>query len=547
MKELLPILRLFKTQRGYLLLAIVLSICTLLASIGLLSLSGWFISACAVAGLSPISAKAFNYMLPAGAVRGFSIMRTFGRWADRVVSHDATFRILQQLRVHFFSQLIPQIEDIKRHLSHGELLNRLVSDIEIMDQLFVRLINPLLVGAVLILSITLFSCYFDMRIGLLLGGALSLSLIALPLLFYRLGKKPSSALAHNQAQYRNNIVDWLDNHSELLLFSKQQGLYADMQQHEEALYQSQRRLNQISAFSNALLVLLNAWLLLTVLWIAADGIGGQQDPIIALLVFTTLASFELLTPVAQAFQYLGQTLVSAKRLNQITQKEATIHFVDHSEAITKGSIRFDHISFSYPDALEQRPIVHDVSLHISAKEKVAIIGKTGAGKSTLFKLLARDFTPTHGELFIDERPIESYSEKALFNGITLLEQEIDIFSDTLRNNLLIANPNASDKELIQRLQEVELDYLAQSDDGLDTWLGKGGRELSGGEKRRIGIIRVLLHPSPILLVDEPTEALDSVLAEKIMDLLLRYAQDKTLLYITHHQVGLDKMDKIYQI
>lgn len=547
MKELFPILRLFKAQRSYLLLAIFLSICTLLASIGLLSLSGWFISACAVAGLSPITAKAFNYMLPAGAVRGFSIIRTFGRWADRVVSHDATFRILQQLRVHFFKQLTPHFNYIKRHFSHGDLLNRLLSDIEVMDQLFVRLINPLLVGVILILSITLFTCYFDIVIGVLLGGSLLLFLVTLPIIFYRLGKQPSSALAQNQAQYRNHIVDWLDNHSELLLFSKEKSFYTNMQQHEKALYQNQRLLNQINAFSNALLILLNAWLLLIVLWIAADGIGGKQDPLIALIVFTTLASFELLTPVAQAFQYLGQTLISAKRLNEITQKEADITFVSQSQDITQGEIHFKNISFSYPDALAQHPVISDFSLDITAKENVAFVGKTGAGKSTLFKLLARDFAPSTGQILIDGQPIESYSEKALFTGITLVEQEIDIFSDTLKNNLLIAKPKASDNELTTLLQKVELDYLIENKDKLDIWLGKGGRELSGGEKRRIGIIRALLHPSPILLLDEPTESLDSTLGEKMMALLLKYAQDKTLLYITHHEVGLDKMDKIYSI
>jgi len=546
MKELLPILRLFKAQSFFLCLSILLAFSTLAAAIGLLSLSGWFITATATVGVFPLIAQNFNYMLPAGGVRGFSIIRTFCRWAERVISHDATFRILEDLRVYFFQKLAPHFTYFNRHFSYGDLLNRLVSDIDVMDQLFLRLINPLIVGIMLIFSITLFTCYFDVTIGLVLGGALLLFLLSLPVIFFRLGKEPSQNLAILQMQYRQNLVDWFDNHSELLLFGQEQRFNEKLRQSERELYVAQAKLNQISAGSNLLLIILTGWTFVLILWLSAAGIGNHSpDPLIALVAFTTLASFELLAPIANAFQYLGQTLLSAQRLNEITQRKADITFPKSSDTISEGNIEFDQIRFNYPDATAQEPVFSDFSLKIKAKQKIAIVGKTGKGKSTLFKLLVRDFNPTQGHIYIDGQSIDRYSEKALFNGITLVEQEIDIFSDTLKNNLLLANPTTTDDTLKKVLMKVELDYLLETKEGLGLWLGKRGRDLSGGEKRRIGIARALLHPSPILLLDEPTESLDKDLEQQMMTHLMDYAQDKTLIYITHRHIGLDKMDKIY--
>ena len=184
MRELLPYLRLYKRHWFGLSLGIVLAFATLFAAIGLLTLSGWFIAAAAVAGIAGLAT--FNYMLPAAGVRGFSIGRTFGRWAERVVSHNATFKLLADLRVSFFRKLAPLVPDHRLNMRDGDLLNRMVADVDAMDHVYLRLISPMVVGVLGVLAVSLFLGWFDPTLGLALGLSLLVLLIGLPIVFYQL-------------------------------------------------------------------------------------------------------------------------------------------------------------------------------------------------------------------------------------------------------------------------------------------------------------------------------------------------------------------------
>lgn len=542
MRDLIPFLKLYKKHWFGLTLGMLLAFLTLCASIGLLTLSGWFLTAAAVAGLT-IARETFNYMLPGAFVRGMAMGRTAGRWGERVVSHDATFKVLADLRIFFFEKLAPLIPGRVANLRDADLLNRLVADIDAMDHVYLRLISPVTIGTLGIVFLTAFLAWFDLQVALILGAMLLVLLLTWPVLFYKLGKNNGRELTLHKADFRITLLDWIQGFGELSLFGAEAKYRQQIEGQQAALIEKQLVNTRFTGLAQALLLMANGWMLVLMLWVVADGVGGRdQDPMIAMVVFATMASFELLMPIAGAFQHLGQTLTSAKRLNEILDATPEVTFnatpISHSGQFDIG---FSQVSFSYDPATE--PVLSDINLSITAGQKVAIVGQTGSGKSTLMQLLSRHWDPQSGQITLAGVNLREWNESQLRQSLSIVSQRVDILNGSLRDNLLIAKPDASDEEIYQVLSEVGLNKITH-DKGLDAWLGDGGRQLSGGERRRIGIARAILHDGEVLLLDEPTEGLDKQTEQQIMALLKRHFANKTVLFITHRLVEMDSMDAV---
>ncbi|MFS1468295.1 heme ABC transporter ATP-binding protein/permease CydC [Vibrio lentus] len=545
MRDLLPYLKLYKKHWFGLSLGMLLAFATLSASIGLLTLSGWFISASAVAGLT-IARETFNYMLPGGGVRGLAMSRTAGRWGERVVSHNATFKLLTDLRIFFFKKLAPLIPGRISNLRDADLLNRLVADVDAMDHVYLRLVSPVTVGVFGIIFLTLFLMWFDSSLGLILGSILLIMLLVWPILFYKLGKRNGGELTQNKADLRVTTLDWIEGYSELTLFGAEERYRNAILETQQKLMANQFVNANLTGMASAALMLFNGLTLVLMLWLAADGVGGNApDPFIALMAFATMASFELLMPIAGAFQHLGQTLSSARRLNEVILSEPEVQFAEEKLDINKPlDITFSNVTFNYPDS--ERSVLNAVDLTIPATNKVAIVGQTGSGKSTLIQLLTRYWDPKKGYISIAGIELTQWNESQLRESISVVSQRVDILNGTLRDNLLIARPEATDDHLANILKDVGLEKLLENN-ALDSWLGDGGRQLSGGEKRRIGIARAILHDAPILLLDEPTEGLDKQTEQSIMALFEKHFEGKTVIFITHRLIGLESMDSIVLI
>ncbi|PQJ45892.1 cysteine/glutathione ABC transporter ATP-binding protein/permease CydC [Vibrio campbellii] len=542
MRDLLPYLKLYKKHWFGLSLGMLLAFLTLAASVGLLTLSGWFISAAAVAGLT-IARETFNYMLPGAGVRGAAMARTAGRWGERVVSHNATFKLLTDLRIFFFKKLAPLIPGRVSTMRDADLLNRLVADVDAMDHVYLRLISPVIVGVFGILSLTAVLAFFDWHLALLLGGILTVMLLVWPVLFYKLGKHNGEHLTQNKAQLRVATLDWLQDYSELSLFGAEERYRNVILEKQKQLLSNQFVNANLTGMASGLLMLANGLTLVAMLWFAADGVGGRApDPWIALFAFATMASFEILMPIAGAFQYLGQTLTSARRLNEITLAEPDVIFPEQSKREDKPlDIEFSKVDFTYPDG--QQKVLKDLTLSLPLGSKTAIVGQTGSGKSTLIQLLCRYWDVNQGQVRIGGAPLQDWSESDLRAAITVVSQRVDVLNGTLRDNLLLAAPEATDEQLADILTKVDLSNLLD-EPGLDAWLGDGGRQLSGGEKRRIGIARALLRDAPILLLDEPTEGLDKRTEQTVMELFKEHFANKTVVFITHSLIELESMDNI---
>ncbi len=542
MRALIPFLALYKRHFWLLTLGVVLAIVTLLASIGLITLSGWFLSASAVVGVSGL--YSFNYMLPAAGVRGAAITRTAGRYFERLVSHDATFRVLQHLRVSTFSKLLPLSPAGLARFRQGELLNRIVADVDTLDHLYLRVISPLVGALITIVVVTIGLSILDATLALTLGGIMLLTLLLLPPLFYRAGKPTGEKLTTLRGEYRQQVTSWLQGQAELTIFGASERYRAQMENTELSWHDAQRRQSELTALSQAVMLLINAVAVLAMLWLAAGGVGGDTQPgaLIALFVFCALAAFEALAPVTGAFQHLGQVIASAVRITQITQYPPEVRFSDNQTPTpAQVALTLDNVSFSYPQ--QPQKALGDISLQINAGEHVAILGRTGCGKSTLLQLLTRAWDPAAGEIAINDQPLASLSEATLRASISVVPQRVHLFSATLRDNLRLASPTATDETLAAVLTQVGLEKLLE-ESGLNSWLGEGGRQLSGGELRRLAVARALLHDAPLLLLDEPTEGLDATTESQILDLLERVTVGKTVLMVTHRLRGLSRFDRI---
>lgn len=542
MRALLPYLTLYKRHKWMLTLGIILAIITLLASIGLLTLSGWFLSASAVVGVTGI--YSFNYMLPAAGVRGAAITRTAGRYFERLVSHDATFRVLQHLRIYTFSKLLPLSPAGLARYGQGELLNRIVADVDTLDHLYLRVISPLVGAFVVIMVVTLGLSVLDLTLAITLGGIMLLTLFILPPLFYQAGKRTGQNLTHLRGQYRQQLTSWLQGQAELTIFGASVRYRAQMEATELQWHEAQRRQSELTALSQALMLLIGALAVIVMLWMASGGVGGNTQPgaLIALFVFCALAAFEALAPVTGAFQHLGQVIASALRITELTEQKPEVTFPDAGSTVSEPiTLTLRDVCFSYPGQAQNA--LDTLSLQAKPGEHVAILGRTGCGKSTLLQLLTRAWNPQHGEILFNDRPISTLSESTLRQSISVVPQRVHLFSATLRDNLLLAAPQASDDALSEILCRVGLEKLLE-DDGLNAWLSEGGRQLSGGELRRLAIARAVLHDAPLMLLDEPTEGLDATTESQMLELISDVMRDKTVLMVTHRLRGLSRFNQI---
>ena len=544
MRALLPFLRLFNFAKLPLFLGLVLMITGLASSIGLLTTSGWFLAATAIAGLGTL----FNFFYPSASVRGLAIGRTLFRYFEKLVTHDATFRILAKLRVQVFEKIIPLSPAVLNRYRNSDLLNRLVSDVDTLDSLYLRLIAPFITAIFVILAMCIGLSFVNAPLALGLGVSLLLLVLVIPTVFYLLGKKFGDKLVHSRALYRTQFLEFIQAQAELLLFNAEDKLKDNMAKTEANWQADQQKEANLSGFSTALSLFLNGLIIAAMLWFSSQAEFSNDEyrmAFIALFTFAALASFEILMPLGSAFLHIGQVIASAERVTDIIEQQPLVTF--------NGKAEFDHnattlieakdLSFTYPE--RQNRALENLNLTIQKGKKVAILGKTGSGKSTLLQLLVRNYDANQGELFLAGKPIADYAEDTLRSQFCFLTQRIHVFSDTLRQNLQFASAvNISDEKMIEVLNQVGLGKLLEQEQGLDIWLGDGGRPLSGGEQRRLGLARILLNDAPILLLDEPTEGLDRETERQILRLILAHAENKTLIMVTHRLTAIEQFDEL---
>lgn len=540
MKDALRLLRLMAPHAGWMALAVLVSALATLAHIALMATSGWFIAAMALAGAS------VNYFTPSAAIRAYAVVRTVGRYGERIVGHEATLKFVAALRPWFFARLIPLAPAALEDQRSGDLLARLKGDIDRLEFAFLRILSPGL-AAVLVLAVGLtVLALHDGGMAVGIGLAALLAGLALPLLVHRLGARAAREVTAGTAQLNALLVDHLEGRAELDIYDPGRRHRAALDETSDTLIAREHRLAGILGFASAGVGLFAQASLVLVLLIGAPRVlagtlPGADLPMLALLA---LSLFEAVAPLPLAFQTLPATLASARRIFNLIDRPPPVEEPAAPKPVPEaGTLAFAHAGLTYPGAA--RAALTDIDLVLAPGRRIGVVGSSGSGKSSLVALALRFRAPAPGEVTFAGSSIADFSSDDLRRRMAVLAQHDHVFAATIRENLLVADPDASPEKLEAALARAGiLAFVAAQPDGLDTFLGANGAKVSGGEARRLGLARALLKEAPILILDEPTEGLDGETERRVLETLLGATRDQALLFITHRRAGLEAMDEI---
>jgi ATP-binding cassette subfamily C protein CydC len=528
-RDLRRVLRPFlAAQPRPLLLGCLLAALTVLAGMALLGLSGWFITATALAGLHAATAFTFDVFMPSAGIRLLALGRTASRYGERLVTHDASFAVLAALRVRLFRGWAKAGAARELLMRPARLLFRLTSDIDALESLYLRLFVPAAaaLGAALLAGAVL--GFMHLGMGLALGVWLVAVGWGIALVVARSARRPAVRRAHAIEALRARTVDLVAGQTDLVMAGRIDAQRDALMNADMHLAKADLALNKLEAAagfaygSAGTLTLVGV--LLAVGALAGEGVIGAPAAALALLV--ALTATEPFAALRRGALDAGRTWLAVRRLapRMTGENDSKDDSKDdpHDEAVRRDesafALRLQGVSFAH--AGSRSPVLGDVSLSLAPGERVALIGASGAGKSTLLAVVAGEITPQCGH--------------ARAQRACLLTQRTELFQDSLRDNLRLADPEASDEQLYAALRAAGLDADVRAmKAGLATRLGEGGLGLSGGQSRRLALARLVLRPVPLWLLDEPTEALDAATAHDVLQRLAQHASARTLLIATH--------------
>lgn len=545
MKDFLRLFRLFAPYRYWMAAGIVLSVTVVLSNIALLVLSGWFITAMALTGLG---LQTINYFVPAAAIRGLAVVRTLARYFERLVTHEATFRLLSELRVWFYERLEPLAPGGLEGDRHGDLVARLRSDIDSLDNLYLRIIAPvaaaILAGVIVIGGLSIFSP------GIALTTALALTItgVFIPLLVLRLGKTTGKHIVGIRGEREAVVAETIRGLGELLVagaVARQRDAFSTLSEKQS---KAERRTAWSTAGFDALSALVGQATVCVALVIGISAGGALTGPELVMVIFWVMASFEAVSTLPGAFYAYGETAAAARRLFEIADRKPPVPRTKQGKGSlpSRHDIRFSAVTMSYRTG--EKPILQDFSLTVQQGATIGIAGPNGAGKTTVLNLLQRFRLAQSGTITIGDMPIETIGDDNLRRIIAVVAQKTHLFNATIRDNLLIACPDASDDAIRAALATAGLlDEVMAFRHGLDTMVGEVGARLSGGQARRLAIARAVLRNAPILLLDEPTEGLDPENEKKVMTALLTAMAGRTTMIVSHRPLPLRHCDHVVHL
>lgn len=536
LSALRPFIGLLAEYRYGLLLGFALTVATLFASIGLLAVSGWFLTGTSLAGgTAELTAVAYNFFQPAATVRGFAVGRTAGRWAERVVNHEVTFRLLAKYRTWLFAGIAPLSPSQRGRYHGGTLLNRITRDIDALDNLYVRLLLPVATALLLLLMMTVLAVSFLPTLIIPFGVLLLAGFVVLPVMAWRLGHRLAPQSQNGQRRLRVHLLELVDGIETLSLRQHAWQTYRQRALNSSADWlQSAWQLHQrATMMSNGLAALIGLMALLTLALMSYSDLDGIWIGGGVLLV---LASAELLVMLPEAWLKLPGTCTAAEHLTRLHDTEAEITYPSTTlSQPTDNSLSVRELCFSYDEGVT---VLKQVGFSLPAGSHCLIQGSSGGGKTTLIKLLTRQLAVQNGSILFGGMDVADFSESDLRCRVAYAPQDTYLFTDTLANNLRLGNDNADEQALWQALHTVGLaDFVAGLPNQLQTWTDEGGANLSGGQRRRLGLARALLVGADWIILDEPTEGLDLDSEARLIADFTQAAQGKTLLWVSHRNTA----------
>ena len=536
-----------KRQWRWLVLGMALILLSLISATVLLGLSGWFITASALAGLGMITA--LDIFTPGAGIRLAALTRTAARYGERLATHETTFRLLAEMRQGIFARLLEFGEFELRQLRRGETLNRLTRDVETLDHFFTGFIGP--VFAAILLTLGVVAAYLVMGAApaaVVVLSVLALNLLAMGLIGHR-GARQGRQLSAMESNQRILATEAMEAMETLQAFDQTTAWRDRMAAHTDGMIQLGQRLARLDRLGQGLITLfgfIGLWFVL----IAALGLvdsGQISGPIAVLLVLIMLALTEAWQPLPAAWRRLTACRVAAHRINDLAQPVDKLTAQANTDLPPdKHSLEFVDVSYRYRPGLHY--VFNGLHLKIAPEEHIAVTGPTGGGKTTLALLIMGQLRPESGQVLYGGVNLQQIAPDALRRAIGYLPQRAPMFRDSLASNLRLARPTASDAELKQVLEAVGLTELLQRlPEGLGTWLGESGTRVSGGELRRVALARLMLTNPHIVILDEPTTGLDSDSARRMIHGLEKWLAGRTAIMISHDECLLPRFDRILHI
>jgi len=537
-KSLLKILKLVSPFKWWMLLATFVGFLTIGSSIGLILTSAYIISKAAL--LPHIGELQVGIV----GVRFFGISRGLLRYTERLISHNITFNLLAKFRVWFFESIEPLVPAKSGKYTSGDLLTRVVSDVESLEHIFVRVISPPFIAILTAILVFIIFANFSFSIAIAFLLPYSFAATAVPYFTYKLSKKKGEEILFLRSRLTEITLDGIEGKNELISFGKVDEHKSDFTETNAKLIKIQRKMQLIQGMNESAIGLMMNIAVITIFVLTAPFVsnGLTNGIYLAVLTLGTMAAFEAVFPIPLAVQYLDSSIKAGERLFQITDQKIEIKNAEHIPLIGK-EIEFEKVSFSY---INNENVLKELSFQIKEKQKIAIIGATGNGKSSIINLLLKFWEINSGSISFDKINYSKISEDEIREKYSVIPQKVFLFSDTIKNNLLLAKPNATEAEIWNALKMAELsDFVELLPNKLNTWIGNQGKQLSGGERKRLAIARAILKNAPIFICDEITANLDSINEQKIINTIHSITKEKSLIFITHRLVDMDKFDSIF--
>ena len=549
MHNFIRLLKLCRPHYKAMLLGTFLATITVLANVGLLAISGWFLASMAAAG---IAGTQMNYFTPAGTIRFLAIVRTASRYGERLVTHNATFLMLSEIRVSVFSTL-SKLNNVDLAMSRSaDLVNRLQNDVDALDKFYLNVLLPMLVALLSVPIIMLFMSAYNADVALICFTGIVLIGIVLPAFLSAKLNKNSHKETQLSAQLRSELSDTLTGLRELSIYQAREQQIAKCddlsEQYNQQLFIRHKALANTDGLS---LLVVQLAMIASIVTIAPLVYSNAMVNVeLAMLSLFVLASFESVLLLPNAFIELPNVLKAAERLFTLEDKAANANTqydaaINNNSALQNASLTLKNISYYY----DKHPALNDVSFELKPQQKVAIVGRSGSGKTTLVNLLTGLWPLQQGSITLSEQGncvnLHLLNNDNRAKLINILAQQHHIFDGTLKENLSYAAPNATKAQMLDALAHAQLSpWFSELKSGLNTRLGTGGRNVSQGQSRRIAIAQALLQNPAILVLDEPTEGLDNQSKQSVMHAIMQVMSNASVLTITHDPALLEHMDNI---
>jgi thiol reductant ABC exporter CydC subunit len=527
--------------RGRTALSVALGALAVAFGVALIATAGYLISR--AAEHPPILALTTTIVV----VRFLALARPLARYLERLTSHDVTLRALGHVRAAVYrriERLAPAELDAFRR---GDLVSRMVADVDALQGLYLRGLGPPLVGLAVSVACVVAAALVLPTAALVLAAGLAVGGIAVPLLAGRLGRHVGRRQATARGALVAELVEILGGAPELVAFGREEDALRRIAKADTELLRLSRRDAFVAGLADASSILVAGLTTVGVLAVAvaAHDTGRLDRVLVAALALLALSSFDAVLPLPAAARELSATLASGRRVLELTDREPSVTDPSEPAAAPQGSVsvELEGVTARYP--YSPTPVLAGFDLRIDPGQRVALVGPSGSGKTTVTNLLLRFLDPIEGRVTVGGRDLRSLRQEDVRRTFALAGQEAHVFDSTIRENLRLARPGASEEELYDALRRARLDAWVDSlSDGLDTLVGEDGARLSGGQRQRLVVARALLADAPVLLLDEPTAHLDEPTADALVRDVLDAAEGRSVLLITHRPEGLDRMDAV---